>query len=333
MSLCQNSQESILGFFVDHANEMMSSPWQSPVFLDEEAVRPLLRMEDLIPAMERALADFSAGRVVQPVRSIIAVPEHGGFMGLMPAIYGDVMGAKLVNLFPGNAALGIPTHQAMIALFRATTGEPLAIMDGRLITEMRTAAVSAVATKLLSPPNVRTLAILGSGVQARAHFRALSQVRKFAEVRVWSRDPQRARALAAEIGAESTSAEEAVRAAEVVVTVTNAAEPILRGAWLKPGALVNAVGAVGPKRRELDADAMRRAVIVDSREAAMHESGDVLLANATIYAELGELVGGTRPLPQAEITVFKSLGLAVEDLAAAKLVLQVLAERKTAGAG
>jgi len=296
-----------------------------PAFLDEDAIRPLLRMEELIPAMERALADFSSGRVQQPVRSIVPVREHGGFMGLMPAIYGDVMGAKLVNFYPANAGRGLPTHLAIIALFRAETGEPLAVMDGRLITELRTAAVSAVATKLLSPPAARSLAILGSGVQARAHFRALSLVRKFDDIRVWSRNAQHAQELADEIGARAMSAEEAVRGADVVVTVTSAAEPVVRGAWLKPGCMVNAVGAVGAQRRELDDDAMRGAVIVDSREAALKESADVLLAGATIYAELGELLAGTKPLPTAEITVFKSLGLAVEDIAAAGLVLQARA--------
>jgi ornithine cyclodeaminase/alanine dehydrogenase-like protein (mu-crystallin family) len=296
-------------------------------FLDEETLRPLLRMEELIPAMERALADFSAGRVVQPVRSIVPVTEHRGFMGVMPAVYGDVMGAKLVTLYPENIARGIPTHQAVIALFNAQTGEPLAMMDGRLITELRTAAVSAVATKLLSAPDARSLAILGSGVQARAHYRALSMVRKFDDIRVWSRNQENARTLAEEIGATAMSAEDAVRGADVVVTVTGSPTPILHGAWLKAGALVNAVGAVGTKNRELDDDAMRGAVIVDSREAAMKESGDILLANAEIYAELGELLGGSRPMPQAEITVFKSLGLAVEDLASAKLVLEVLNKR------
>ena len=296
----------------------------SPQFLDESAVRTALKLEDLIPAMERALADFSTGKVIQPVRSIVSVAEHRGFMGIMPAVYGDVMGAKLVNLYPENAVRGLPTHLGVIVLFRAETGEPLAVMDGRLITELRTAAVSAAATKLLSAPDARSLAILGSGVQARAHFHALSLVRKFDDVRVWSRDPENARKLAEEIGAKVTSAEEAVRGADVVVTATNAAEPIVRGAWLKPGVLVNAVGAVGAKRRELDSDAMQGAVVVDSREAAMQESGDVLLAKAEIYAELGELFAGTKPPPQAEITVFKSLGLAVEDLAAARLVLEAL---------
>jgi thiomorpholine-carboxylate dehydrogenase len=293
-------------------------------FLDEAAIRRVLRMEDLIPAMQLALIDFSAGRVVQPVRSIIDVPQHNSRMGIMPAVYGDVMGAKMVNVYPGNAARGLPTHLALIAIFRSDTGETLAVMDGRLITEMRTAAVSAVATKLLSPPGVKTLAVLGSGVQARAHVRALALVRKFEEIRVWSRNPQHAQAFAGEVGATATSAKEAVYGADVVVTCTDSPEPVLHGAWLKAGVVVNAVGAVGPTRRELDNDAMRGAVVVDSREAAMQESGDVLLAGAQIYAELGELLAGTKPRPAAKVTVFKSLGLAVEDLAAARLVLEAL---------
>ncbi len=136
----------------------MNAPVAAPQFLDEAAVRALLRMEDLIPAMERALIDFSAGRVQQPVRSILEIAQHRGFMGVMPAVYGDVMGAKLVNFYPENGTRGLPTHLAMIVLSRAETGEPLAVMDGRLITEMRTAAVSAVATKLLASPNARSLA-------------------------------------------------------------------------------------------------------------------------------------------------------------------------------
>ncbi len=290
-------------------------------FFDEAAVQRVLHLEALLPAMEDALIDFSAGRVVQPVRSVISVPQHSGFMGVMPGVYGDIMGSKLVNLYPNNAARGLPTHLAVIVLFRSKTGEPLAVMDGRLITELRTAAVSAVATRLLSSLNASKLAILGSGVQARAHVKALGLVRKFQEIRVWSRDAQHAKLLAEEVGGIATSAEEAVRDADVVVTVTNSSEPIVRGKWLKPGVLINAVGAVGPKRRELDDDAMRGALIVDSREAALQESGDILLAGANIYAELGEVLAGSKPRPQSEITVFKSLGLAVEDLAAAKLVL------------
>ena len=302
--------------------------------LDEAAVRSLLSLEALMPAMERALIDFSSGRVLQPVRSIIPVLQHEALMGIMPAVYGDIMGSKLVNVYPGNAALGLPTHQAIIAVFRSSTGEPLAVLDGRLITEMRTAAVSAVATRLLSAPNAGTLAILGSGVQAQAHVRALALVRNFDDVRVWSRTPERARAFAQEVGAKATSAEEAVRNADVVVTCTNSPQPVLRGAWLKPGVLVNAVGAVGTTRRELDDDAMHGVVVVDSREAAMQESGDILLAKARIHAELGELLAGSRPIPQAPFTVFKSLGLAVEDLAAARLVLEKLHNsQQKAGAG
>lgn len=302
----------------------MGNLYQSSRFIDEETIRPLLQLEELIAAMERALIDFSTGRVQHPVRSVIEVSGKNGYMGIMPAVYGDVMGTKLVNLYPENGQRGLPTHLAVIVLFRSDTGEMLAAMDGRLITELRTAAVSAVATKLLSPQNARSLAILGSGVQAMSHWRALSLVRQFDDIRVWSRNSGNAKALADRIGAQATSAEEAVRGADVVVTATGAAEPVLLGEWLKPGALVNAVGAVGTKRRELDDKAMSGAVIVDSKDAAQQESGDILLAGASIYGELGELLAGTKPVPQAEFTVFKSLGLAVEDMAAARLVLERL---------
>ncbi len=272
--------------------------------------------------MERALADFSAGKVVQPVRSILPVAEHHGFFGVMPAVYGDIMGAKLVTLYPRNSGTALPTHQGIIALLRATTGEPLAMMDGRLITEMRTAAVTAVAVKHLSNAGGNVLAILGSGVQARAHFEALRCVRRFEEVRVWSRNDVNAKTLAGEIGARAMSAEEAARDADVVVTVTHSSEPVLLGKWVKPNALVAAVGAVGASNREVDDEVMRGAVVVDSREAAQVEAGEILMSGATVYAELGEIVAKTKAKPQTERVVFKSLGLAVEDLAAARLVLE-----------
>jgi len=291
------------------------------ICLDEEQVRRLLRFEDLIPAMEKALIDFSAGRSRQPVRSILTIPEHGGLWGLMPAVCGDVMGIKLVTVYEGNAKRGLPTHQATIEIFCSGTGEPLATMDGRLITEMRTAAVTAVATRLLAKRDAHVLAILGSGVQARAHAQALRIVRPFDEIRLWSRTPEHAERCAKEIGAKAMDAGTAVRGADVVVTVTYAAEPVLRGQWLSPGALVNAVGAVGMQKRELDNDAMLATVVVDSRAAAVQESGDVVLSGASVHAELGELLAGTRPFPASgDRVVFKSLGLAVEDVAAAKLV-------------
>jgi ornithine cyclodeaminase/alanine dehydrogenase-like protein (mu-crystallin family) len=291
-----------------------------PLFLEEEQVRKHLRMEELIPAMEKALIDFSAGKVTQPVRSVIAVDPPGGFYGMMPALTVEGLGIKLVTFYPPNAKLGIPTHMATIFLVDPQTGAPLVVMDGTLITEMRTAAVSAAATKLLAPRDAKVLAILGSGVQARSHVEALRLVRKFAETRVWSPTTAHAESFAKEIGAKAMPAEEAVRGADVIVTATNSKTPILHGAWLKPGCHVNAVGACRPDWRELDDEAMANVVFIDSREAATKESGDVILSGAEIYAELGEALAGKVPLRANETTIFKSLGMAVEDIAAAMLV-------------
>lgn len=288
-------------------------------FLDETAVGQHLRMADLIPAMEKALVDFSLGRVDQPPRSAISVDPPGGFFFWMP-VRSDALGLKIVTLYPSNAAQGLPTHMATIFLCDPRTGAPMAVMDGRLITEMRTAAVSAVATKLCASPEAKVLAILGSGVQARSHVEALRLVRPFEEVRIWSRTPEHAERLADEIGAKATSAEDAVRDADVVVTATNAREPILKGAWLKPGCHVNAVGAPRPDWRELDDDVMANVIFVDSRESAMKESGDVILSKARIHAEIGEALAGRVSPMVNETTVFKSLGMAVEDIAAALLV-------------
>ncbi len=287
--------------------------------LDESAVGRLLRMEEVIPAMERALADFSGGAVVQPVRTMLSVAEHRGFLGLMPAYTGTALGAKLVAFYPHNTA--VPTHHATILLFRPETGEPLVTMDGRLITEVRTAAVSAVATDRLAKEDASVLALIGSGVQARSHLEALRLVRGFREVRVWS--PHRAAAFDQEHGVEAAaSAEEAVRGADVVVTATTSQTPVLLGEWLSPGTHINAVGAARPDWRELDEGVLSRArVYVDSREAAQKESGDVIAAREVV-AEIGEVVLGTGEGRRSaeEVTVFKSLGLAVEDVAAAELV-------------
>jgi alanine dehydrogenase len=286
--------------------------------LDESAVVRLLRMEEVIPAMERALSDFSSGTVVQPVRTMLPVAEHGGFLGLMPAYTGSALGTKLVAFYPHNTE--VPTHHATILLFKPETGEPLATMDGRLITEVRTAAVSAVATEHLARSDASVLAIIGSGVQARSHLEALKLVREFRDVRVWS--PRRAVAFAEEHGVRAAaSAEEAVRGADVVVTATTSPTPVLLGEWLSPGTHINAVGAPRPDWRELDDEVLRRAkVYVDSREAAMKESGDVIAAGE-VFAEIGEVAAGTKLGRQSEeVTLFKSLGLAVEDVATAELV-------------
>jgi ornithine cyclodeaminase/alanine dehydrogenase-like protein (mu-crystallin family) len=292
----------------------------TPLYLDEEQVQQHLRMEDLIPAMEKALIDFSAGKVTQPVRSVITVDPPGGFFGMMPALTPDGLGIKIVTFYATNAERGIPTHMATIFLVDPQTGGPLAVMDGRLITEMRTAAVSAAATKLLAPPNAKVLAILGSGVQARSHVEALKLVRRFEEIRVWSHTPAHAERFAEEIGAKAMPAEATVRDADVVVTVTNSKTPVLKGSWLRPGCHVNAVGACRPDWRELDDEAMANVVFVDSREAALKESGDVILSGAKTYSELGEALAEKVPLRADETTIFKSLGMAVEDIAAALLV-------------
>jgi thiomorpholine-carboxylate dehydrogenase len=214
----------------------------------------------------------------------------------------------------------------MIQLFSAKTGEPLASMDGRLITEMRTAAVSAVATKLLAKPDARVLAVLGTGVQARAHIRALRLVREFDEIRVWGRTTENARRVAEELGAHAVlDLEDSVRGADVVVTVAHVNDPLVRGEWLGADTYVNAVATVGPNRRELDDVVMDAAVVVESREAAMRESGDILKSGVSVYAELGELLAGSVVLPVGRRIVYKALGIGAEDVAAARLVLDAMA--------
>jgi thiomorpholine-carboxylate dehydrogenase len=295
-----------------------------PLFLDEEQIRQHLRMTDLIPAMEKALIDFSAGKMTQPVRSVITVDPSGGFFGMMPALTSEGLGIKIVTFYATNTERGVPTHMATIFLVDPETGTPLAVMDGRLITEMRTAAVSAAATNLLAPPDAKVLAILGSGVQARSHADALRTVRNFEEIHTWSPTREHTERFAKEIGAKAVSAEEAVRDADVVVTATSSKAAILKGSWLKRGCHVNAVGGCRPDWRELDDEAMQNVVFVDSRDAAMKESGDVILSGAKIYAELGEALAGKVPSRANETTVFKSLGMAVEDIAAALLVYRAL---------
>jgi ornithine cyclodeaminase/alanine dehydrogenase-like protein (mu-crystallin family) len=268
--------------------------------------------------MAGALADLSSKKAVQPVRTVLPVEDHNGFFGVMPA-YNGALGAKIVSFYPENK--GVDTHHALIVLFRPETGEPAVIMDGRLITEMRTAAASAAATKLLASPDAKILAILGSGVQACSHVEALRLVRQFEEIRVWSPTLEHSKRFAQEIGASAMSAEEAVSDADVIVTVTNSKTPVLKGDWLKAGCHVNAIGACRPDWRELDDEAMQKNVVfVDSREGALRESGDVILCGATIYAELGEALAAKVAARANETTIFKSLGIAVEDIAAATLV-------------
>ena len=288
-------------------------------YFEETEVRARLRVPDLIAAMRQVMIEFSGGKWQQPLRVVLA--QYDGFFGVMPAS-GESMGIKMVTYYPGNAGSALPTHMAVVALFDPRTGEPLALMDGRYITEMRTAAVSAVATDALAARDAKVLTLIGAGIQARAHLEILPYVRKFEEVRIWNRTWERAERFAQEHGIKAMPLEAAVRDADVVVTATSSQQPILKGEWLKEGAHVNAVGAARPDWRELDDAVMANVVVVDSYRGARSESGDVILSGIAPYAELGEILNGSKPARANETTVFKSLGMAVEDVAAAKLVYE-----------
>jgi ornithine cyclodeaminase/alanine dehydrogenase-like protein (mu-crystallin family) len=300
------------------------------MFLSEIEVRAALSYEALIPAIRAALVDYSAGHVEQPARTILragnAADWRNGWFAVMPVIHGDVMGVKTVTFFPGNAELGLHTHTAVVELLRRATGEPLAVMDGRLITEMRTAAVSAVAFEALSRLHFeaapRSLGILGSGVQARAHLEAFKRVwPELREVWIWSSTATNAQRLADEIGGRAGPIEQAA-GAEVVLTVTSAQRPVLEGRWLRPDALVIAVGSTGATMRELDDETMRSCfVVAESRECVERESGDVRLSGAKVQAEIGEILAnpGAAAVPRGRV-LFKSVGMAIEDLTAARLV-------------
>jgi len=293
-----------------------------PLLLAEADVRELLTMPDLIAAMDRALVAFSSGAVVQSVRTVLDLADRHAFFGLMPAYVASApaLGAKLVSVYHSNLARGLPSHLATILLFDPETGALQAILDGRYITEVRTAAVSAVSVRKLARTGSRVLAILGSGVQARSHFEALAHVERFNEVRAWSPTRANVEAFAKLTGARAMdSAESAVRGADVIVLVTASPEPVLRDEWVGAGAHVISVGACRPNQREMDPALVRRSrLFVDSRAAAMQESGDVIGAGeAHIVAELGEAAAARKT--DTEITIFKSLGLAVEDVAAAHL--------------
>ena len=297
------------------------------MYIPEHEVRPLLTYEALIPAIRQAMIDYSAGLVEQPARTILRAGNAEGFrngwFAVMPVIHGNVMGVKTVTFYPSNAELGLHTHMAVIELLGRATGEPLAVMDGRLITEMRTAAVSSVALEALAPPTASSLGILGSGVQARSHIEAFRLVRpELKDIRIWSRTAANAERLAAETGARAVTIGEAA-AADVVLTVTSSPGPVLEGRWLSDHALVLAVGATGASLRELDDEAMRSSFIVaESRSCAERESGDVRLSGSKVQAEIGEILSGTFAAPADRRIVFKSVGMAIEDLTAARLVWQ-----------
>lgn len=308
------------------------------LLITEADVKRLLPMTDLIAAMEQALAAFSTGKVRQPVRAVLDLSSDG-FFAVMPAALDTpaAAGAKIVTVVPGNHARGLPSHLATILLLDAHTGALDAIIDGRYITEARTAAVSAVSARHLAPPDSHIVAIIGSGVQARSHAEALRHVLDVRELRVWSPTAAHRDATAREIGATAAaSAREAVEGADVVVLVTSSATPVVEDGWIAKRAHVIGVGACRPNQREMPAALVGRArLVVDSREAAMKEAGDILLAledgaAPAIAAELGHICAGVAcgRTPADGVTIFKSLGLAVEDLVAAELVARRAREHR-----
>jgi ornithine cyclodeaminase/alanine dehydrogenase-like protein (mu-crystallin family) len=313
--------------------------------LSAEDVARLLPMGECIGVMREALAALARGQALVPLRLVMRMPDASGFLGLMPGYIAPAGGAagalgmKAVSVFPGNASRGIDTHQGAVLLFEADTGRLSALMDGATITAIRTAAVSGVATDLLARPEAEELAILGSGVQARTHLEAIAAVRRVKRARVWSRNPDHARAFVEEERKNvdgsleaAPSAEAAVRDADVVVTVTASPEPVVQRSWLKPGAHINAVGSSIPSSRELDTATVAAArLFVDRRESALHEAGDVLIPMREgaikpehIVAELGEVIIGKDPgrRSPSELTLFKSLGLSVEDVASAAHIVK-----------
>lgn len=302
------------------------------LLISEGDVERLLDPDALIRGIAEALKALTAGQAIQPLRGVMPFgpstrfdpAQPPGLLFMKPAQIGDALATKLITLVPDNAARGRPTLMATVLLMAPDTGEVLAVIEANMLTALRTAAATAVAVDALARPDAGVVALLGSGVLARSHARLLRRVRRVRELRVWSRNPDNVARCAQEIdGVACDSAEQAVRGAAIVCTVSHAAEPILAGRWLEPDAFVAAVGAPRPTWRELDDDAMRHPVVADQREAAEKESGDVILSGAPIYAELGEILLGRKERPPAgRPVIFKSLGLAIEDAVAARLVYE-----------
>ncbi|HUA50064.1 MAG TPA: ornithine cyclodeaminase family protein [Solirubrobacteraceae bacterium] len=302
------------------------------LILGHDDVLAALSPEECAEAMASVLAAHARGEALMPLRSVFPFEGAAGFMGLMPAWRGGedpVFSLKSLCVMPGNPARGLDSHQGTVTLFDGSTGVPTAILDASAVTSVRTAAVSTVATGLLARGDARVLAVLGAGVQGRAHLKALARVRAFDEVRVYAPSPEHARAVADGAATVASSAEEAVRGADVVVLATSSREPVISRDWLAPGAHVNAVGASMPSARELDVETVAAsALFCDSRESLRNEAGEFRLAleqgaiagEDHVRAELGEVLAGLAPgrLRDDEVTVFRSLGLAVEDLAAAE---------------
>ena len=314
--------------------------------LSEKEVQSLAEVEELIPVLERAHIQYSTGKAVMPVRLVVPLPQIEGRITSMPGYLNEdkALGMKVVTFFPNNLKQNLPQILATVMLFSADTGKMIAAMDGNYITAIRTACVSAMATKALANPESRVLGVLGAGVQARAHIRALTQIREISEIKVYDVFEASARQLQESLQKENgvkinvvQSAREAVLDADLLVTVTTAKEPIVKADWLKPGMHINAVGSHRPDLREIDGATLAAAkIVVDSREAIMAECGDILLAIQekaitanSVHAEIGEVLAGKKPgrTSSDEITLYKAVGIAIQDVATAHLVYRKALER------
>lgn len=311
------------------------------LFVNEAQVHAMLPMRDCVPLMRETLGTLARGEVVMPLRSMVRLPDASGLLGLMPAYLGEPQsfGLKVVSVMPGNHGTPYDSHQGVVMLFGVAHGEPLAIIDATSITAIRTAAASGAATDALARADAGDLALIGSGAQAVTHLDAMRAVRPLRRVRVWSRSATSVACFAADASARSGiavevcgSAEEAVRGADIICTTTAAREPVLLGEWLAPGAHVNAVGACFKTHRELDTAAVRGSrFFTDCRESCLNESGDFLIPrsegaidDAHLLGEIGAVFLGRLEgrLAEGDVTVFESLGVAVEDLASADFILR-----------
>jgi alanine dehydrogenase len=317
-----------------------------PLFINKETVASLLPMEECISVMEMAFRSLAGGECVQPLRPLMWLPDKRGLLGMMPGYAGnlDVMGIKVLSVFPNNKTSGYPSHQGVVVLFETKNGIPLCIADADEITAIRTPAASAVATNLLARKDAETLSILGSGLQAARHIEAMLLVRKIKKITLWSRNVAHAQQLAEKVSAKNDlditvvrNAEEAVRGMEIICTVTGSAEPILKGEWVSKGAHINAVGACSPRARELDESTIAKSkLFTDCYESLFHEAGDFIipknegvLDDSHVLGEIGEILLGkkTGRTSDDDITVFKSLGLAIEDIFAVNHIYRKLSQK------
>jgi len=304
-----------------------------PLFINKERVNELLTMNECIDVMEKTFRSLATGECLQPLRSLMWLPDKSGILGMMPgyAAGPGVMGIKIITVFPANKNIGLPSHQGVVILFDAKNGEPLLIADAEEITAIRTAATSALATRLLSKEEASVLAIIGSGVQAKRHIEAILMVRKIKQIRLWSRNENNAIELAEKTASTfgipvtvQQNAQDAVAGADIICTVTAASQPVVLGKWISAGTHINVVGSCTPAARELDSNAIVKAsLFTDNYESLFNEAGDFIIPQKEgainsnhVKGDLSEVLTGTKNgrTTSDEITVFKSLGIAAEDI-------------------